>query len=221
MGSIFSSLTESRKATRELNAIYAAAAQRANSSPGKPVAGPTASLWQEPPSALAQHKSPSLPEEVDVLIIGSGITACSIAYHLFHRSDDRPQPTVAIIEARELCSGATGRNAGMIKVVPYLEWGTLVKRFGRSSAFDIMRFRMGHFQNILEFAEKEGLEEIAAVREVESIDVYGDAEAWGKAKEKLRIWLEAFPDQKDKWRAVEAEEARKVGSIDPHSCPSH
>lgn len=49
-----------------------------------------------------------LPEECDVVIIGAGLSGVSTAYHLL---DANPSPpSIVLLEAREICSGATGRN---------------------------------------------------------------------------------------------------------------
>lgn len=69
MGGLVSSLNVALKTLRELNASYAAVISRINGSPGKPVANPTVSAWQLPPSPLAGHKSETMPDEVDVLIM--------------------------------------------------------------------------------------------------------------------------------------------------------
>ncbi|KAL5593008.1 hypothetical protein FOBRF1_012110 [Fusarium oxysporum] len=50
-----------------------------------------------------------VPEEVDLVIIGSGITGATAVYEL---SKLRPNLRVAMLEARGLCTGATGRNGG-------------------------------------------------------------------------------------------------------------
>jgi hypothetical protein len=214
MGGILSSLNVALKTLHELNASYSTVISRINGSPGKPVANPTPSAWQIPASSLAQHTSETSPENVDVLIIGSGITACSIAYHLLHGTSKPGQtPRVAILEARELCSGATGRNGGHIKETPYQEWETLVRRFGRAAANEVVRFRMAHLQQILDIAHREGITEIADARLVETVDVYCEPEAWESAKQKLRTWLEAFPDEKGKWRVWEGDEVHTVRLI--------
>ncbi|KAI5813513.1 FAD dependent oxidoreductase [Pyronema omphalodes] len=175
--------------------------QRLNTAPGKPVASPTLSAWQTPAAPLANFSSEDFPTEVDVLIIGSGITACSIAYHLLQQ--DGPKPRIAIFEARELCSGATGRNGGHVKESAYNEWARLVERFGRIEADEVVRFRMAHLKNLLELAEKEGLTELAEARELETVDVYCEPEEWVKAQQRLREWLDAFPDEKGRWRTWE------------------
>lgn len=76
-----------------------------------PVDNPTHSYWQTAPHRLASYCSP-FPDEVDVVIIGSGITGVSVARNL---CENAPALRVAILEARTLCSGATGRNGGHIK----------------------------------------------------------------------------------------------------------
>ncbi|KAH7127299.1 FAD dependent oxidoreductase [Dactylonectria macrodidyma] len=51
------------------------------------------------------------PQTVDVAIIGSGITGASTAFNF---SESAPDLKVAIFDARGLCTGATGRNGGLI-----------------------------------------------------------------------------------------------------------
>lgn len=51
------------------------------------------------------------PETVDVAIIRSGITGASTTFNLSERA---PDLKVATFDARGLCTGATGRNGGLI-----------------------------------------------------------------------------------------------------------
>ncbi len=72
-----------------------------------PVANPTVSYWQDPPSALADHRTTAtLPATADTVIIGSGITGAAIAWHLLQGASTN----ILMLEARQACSGATGRN---------------------------------------------------------------------------------------------------------------
>jgi hypothetical protein len=75
-----------------------------------PLANPTISYWQDPPDAtLADYlSSETVPETADTVIIGSGITGSSIAYNLLNSSKSAGK--VVLLEARQACSGATGRN---------------------------------------------------------------------------------------------------------------
>lgn len=69
---------------------------------------PTISYWQDPPDDIADLRStPELPRTTDIVIIGSGISGASIAYNILKRA---PGTKVVMLEARQACSGATGRN---------------------------------------------------------------------------------------------------------------
>ncbi|SMY23060.1 unnamed protein product [Zymoseptoria tritici ST99CH_1A5] len=72
----------------------------------------TSSFWhREPDPVLVGHRTTrDLPETADVAIIGSGMTGTSTAYSLLN-GNDKPLKVV-MLEAREACWGATGRNGG-------------------------------------------------------------------------------------------------------------
>ncbi|EAL17431.1 hypothetical protein CNBM2350 [Cryptococcus deneoformans B-3501A] len=75
------------------------------------------SLWLQTVrnNPLLNHRTTDeLPREAEVVIIGSGISGSLCALSLLQGPD--PPKSVVILEARELCSGATGRNAGHCKV---------------------------------------------------------------------------------------------------------
>ena len=70
----------------------------------------SASFWHSEPSKflLGHRTSNTLPEEADVVIVGSGITGASAARFL--AEDERAKGlSVVMLEAREACWGATGR----------------------------------------------------------------------------------------------------------------
>lgn len=70
------------------------------------------SYWMpDKPGGLADFQSSSnLPSEADIVIIGSGFSGASVAYHLLHES--KSSARVVMLEARQACSGASGRNGG-------------------------------------------------------------------------------------------------------------
>lgn len=78
---------------------------------------PTQSYWQDPPDDIADLRTtPHLPGRTDILIVGSGISGAAAAWDLLQHGDgsssdggDGP-PSVVMLEARQACSGATGRN---------------------------------------------------------------------------------------------------------------
>lgn len=74
-----------------------------------PVPNPTLPYWRTELHELDGHRStPDLPTECDVLIIGAGYSGASVAHFLYE--DNPSPPSVVILEARQTCSGATGRN---------------------------------------------------------------------------------------------------------------
>ena len=82
--------------------------ERAKAPVSLPLPNPTISYWQDPPDEIANLQSTELlPDCVDYIIIGSGISGTSIAYNLLNT---KPHSSILILEARQACSGATGRN---------------------------------------------------------------------------------------------------------------
>jgi hypothetical protein len=65
---------------------------------------------------LSDHgKDAPLPSSsVDVVIVGTGISGIFALYHLVQalRSKSRSISRIVLLEARQFCSGATGRNGG-------------------------------------------------------------------------------------------------------------
>lgn len=84
------------------------------SSPGPfPTARSTTSFWRSSTKPIDKHRSTeSLPFKADIVIVGAGYSGAAIAHHLIEESErhNRPVPSIVILEAREACSGATGRN---------------------------------------------------------------------------------------------------------------
>lgn len=85
--------------------------------PTLPVANPTKPFWRTELHQLDdQRTTPELPQRSDIVIIGAGYSGISLAYHLYKQLShaDQSHPAITILEARQICSGATGRN-GQLK----------------------------------------------------------------------------------------------------------
>lgn len=75
-----------------------------------PVDNPTTPYWRTELHRFDSYRSTEeLPSECDIAIIGSGMAGTSTAYHLVKAAGDNP-PSIVVLEARQLCSGATARN---------------------------------------------------------------------------------------------------------------
>lgn len=71
---------------------------------------PSQSYWQDPPDEIADLRTTEeLPDQADIVIIGSGISGAATAWKLL-QDDNSPPPKIVMLEARQACSGATGRN---------------------------------------------------------------------------------------------------------------
>src|SRR5579859_719812 len=99
---------------REWEHILPQIIPRKSLDPGLPRKNPTKSAWLDPPCSLANFRSTeNLPAGIlDVVIIGSGFSGTSVAWHILHgeESPRRKYLSVLMLEARDVCSGATGRN---------------------------------------------------------------------------------------------------------------
>ena len=93
----------------------------------------TISYWQDPPDAeVGDYKSASsLPEEVvDTVIVGSGITGAGVAWGVLgsDEPDNRHKKgRIVMLEARQACSGATGRNGKPLPLSPQLLFYTRLR----------------------------------------------------------------------------------------------
>jgi glycine/D-amino acid oxidase-like deaminating enzyme len=198
--------------------------------PGLPAANPTTSTWQNPPHRLANIQSRALPETADIVLIGSGITACSIARTLLNSTKSLSrQPRITILEARTLCSGASGRNGGHLRDSPFMYFGYLKGRFGLAAAKKMAAFRGSQIPEILSIAEVEGLHETAEIVMTEGVDIVFEEGKWESTKEEVedyeRLVKEAYEnrtsDEEEQEyirltndtfpEILEAEEARQVG----------
>lgn len=225
MGLIYSTLRTSYlnikgliEVVTSLNAEFSALRARISQSPGIPGLNPTMSFWeQDPPYPyLVNKQSPVLPTKAEIVIIGSGITGAAVAKTILEEwaggqagngaEDGRK---VVVLEARQFCSGATGRNGGQIKVVPYEAYVRIKKRLGSEPAKKIVEFQMRHLQHLLEVVRDEGWE-VAECREVETVDVFFHEDSWMKARkavDTLRSEWKAVGDGVKVWDKEEAVEA--------------
>jgi lysine/ornithine N-monooxygenase len=69
------------------------------------------SFWTKEPGHLDNFRSSNdLPQDVDIAIIGAGYSAAAIVTHILATTSKESRPSIVVLEARQLSSGATGRN---------------------------------------------------------------------------------------------------------------
>ena len=150
-----------------------------NSDPGLPQTKCTISSWQVPHHADVGHiQSRALPETSDYVVIGSGIAGCGVAKALLHQAP--ASTTVTVVEARGLCSGATGRNGGSL-VKPYpSRFVQLSQDFGVDLAIKVARLANHTLEEVHKLADSydEELRVEAAARRLTKITAFMDQESW-------------------------------------------
>lgn len=197
------------------------ALDRVLSDPGLPTPNTTSSFWlRSPHPDLTEIHSPKLPVEADVVIIGSGVTGTSIARTLLEsrkpRNNDLGQepahrPAIVMLEARDICSGATGRNGGHILETAE-EFADLEEAPGTDAARKILRFRLAHLRELLAVAEQYGLTKTAQARKVQFLSVYSNQKRWSEARGRFQRLKEGLPEETKEWRLYAKEDIPKVGS---------
>ncbi|EWC44942.1 hypothetical protein DRE_01001 [Drechslerella stenobrocha 248] len=178
-------------------------------SPGLPLPNPTTSFWLLPESrTLKRIQSPSLPARADIVVIGCGITATALLRELYRQN---PALNIVVLEARGVCTGATGRNGGHIFEGPHNEYPRLKSTFGGDAAARIIHFRLRHLEEIRAAIHEEGAECLARseVREVAGTEVYFDDSTIEEGVGKLRQWKADLPEMAREWDHVDAETAKK------------
>ncbi|KAG8164193.1 hypothetical protein KVR01_006111 [Diaporthe batatas] len=212
--SLFKSIKTAVSILRDLSNDWSQVVARMKAAPGFPPANPTLSQWQDSPPfpELVNIQTPGgPPPTADMVIIGSGISGVAVARTVLHelrrKGKDRDRDTrVVVLEARELCSGATGRNGGHIKASAHEAFHGMVHkqglapdRAGRLCAFmlghlDVLvglapdragrlcAFMLGHLDVLVGLARAEGIEGLAECRRVETVDFAVDAETDARIK---------------------------------------
>ena len=170
--------------------------------PGVPVDHATAPYWLSEPAAFADAQTPWV-SDADIVVIGSGITAASILQSVF---EGWPDARIVLVEARSLCSGATGRNGGHIKVMSYNVWGERKKRYGVIEAVRWTNFEHSHLPAMAACVEREGLQ--CDLQLQEGVDAYYDPDTLRSAVRALEDMRRFAPEAAAEYTVYSAEQTR-------------
>ncbi|CAK7236641.1 hypothetical protein SEUCBS140593_009689 [Sporothrix eucalyptigena] len=155
---------------------------------------PTKPFWQDPPDAAVAdlRSTPELPMAVDVVIVGSGITGTSIAYHLLgvNGTNTKKVPSVLMLEARQAASGATGRNGGHTKAASYRSFLDHAAALGTDSAVQIARLELSAIDAVHSLAAA-GID--CDSHPCDTLDVVYDTAQWARAQKAVAAMQAAMP----------------------------
>ncbi|KAF8066928.1 FAD dependent oxidoreductase [Lyophyllum atratum] len=134
---------------------------------GLPVSNSTRSFWIDTPGAnplAVEGSEGELTLDADICIIGAGITGVSAAYHLakaFGGRGEHHAPVKAVIlEARDFCSGATGRNGGHLTPAIFQDFSDREQKYGTEEA--MKSYKMEHYTTteLLKIIKAENLRDV-------------------------------------------------------------
>jgi glycine/D-amino acid oxidase-like deaminating enzyme len=110
------------------------------------------SLWLDEPNSLGlQFPEADGRMEVDVAVIGGGITGLSVAYHL---KAGLPDLTVIVLERDRVGSGGSGRSSGALTDIPERRWGDKLARDGEEETRRAADFQRSGVETVLRLIEE-------------------------------------------------------------------
>ncbi|OMJ11046.1 putative oxidoreductase OrdL [Smittium culicis] len=171
--------------------------------PGLPSINPTRSAWLDENPLKNYVHSKTLPKFSDIVIIGSGFSGASTAYHLCcdprtkldniaHFSENTKQNSklVTLLEAREACGGATGRNGGHLIPSNYRDFIDDSRVFGsEEQAAAVRLFEQIGANEVSDFINKNKID--CEFRSEGNLQLYTDKEDFEDALKNLeavRSW---------------------------------
>ncbi|WWC85870.1 uncharacterized protein L201_000737 [Kwoniella dendrophila CBS 6074] len=117
------------------------------------------SVWQrstrDHPLLNAGQHDP-LPEEADIVIVGSGLCGAVTAHSLLN--DPKRPESIVLLEAREICSGASGRNAGHCRPDESRGFPAFSNLHGIEEAKHILKSERNTFEKVDEFIKKTNID---------------------------------------------------------------
>ncbi|PMD48442.1 FAD dependent oxidoreductase [Hyaloscypha variabilis F] len=174
-----------------------------------PRANPTISYWQEPPDPeIADYlSSKQVPEIADTVIIGSGITGTFVAWNLLQTPD---HGKIVMLEARQACSGATGRNGGHTKGASYRSFHDNAHSIGTEEAIKIARLEYDNIKAVHAFAREHNID--CDLFSGDTVDIIYDQAQWDTGVKSIEAMRKAMPELLDTvagykiWSKEEAKE---------------
>jgi glycine/D-amino acid oxidase-like deaminating enzyme len=180
--------------------------------PGLPRTNPTSSYWQTPLHKLSHIQSSSLPSRTEIAVIGSGITGASVTKTIL---ENHPTAQVTVLEARTICSGATGRNGGQLAINAAETYVKTREAVGAAMAGKVVRFNLKTLQAMREVAREFSGEDFPGaqdpeVTEVTKVRAFMDEESFRGMQKGLRELEADHPDLNGIYSIIDAETCQRV-----------
>lgn len=135
------------------------------------------------------------------------MTAVSVAKTLLETD---PDVHVAVIEARRLCSGATGRNGGHLKSDAVMSFSSLRERFGEVEALRIVKYQKMNVDRVRQVA-KEYCPRESELRDVEAVVGCQDQTTLDRLRASVDAYKATQPSGSVRYQFTDGDTAMKVG----------
>ncbi|MBV8268110.1 MAG: FAD-binding oxidoreductase [Planctomycetaceae bacterium] len=114
------------------------------------------SIWRQAlPPPESSPAGADLAEEVDLAVIGGGLTGLSAAYHVLAAN---PGARVLLLESERIGHGASSRSTGMLTPGVGQDLGSIVKRFGADAARAMYLASLRAVEYVGELTDREGID---------------------------------------------------------------
>ncbi|KAM3077253.1 hypothetical protein ACMFMG_003283 [Clarireedia jacksonii] len=124
-----------------------------------PVKNSTVPFWHKEKHPINDRGAETpLPAASDVVIIGAGYAGVATAYHLVKDKHVGKKLSVTILEARSVCSGATGRNGGHLRPDLYGHIPKYINRHDSETGEELALFEIQHLQALRKVIEYEEID---------------------------------------------------------------
>ena len=102
---------------------------------------------------------------------------------------------IIVLDARTICSGATGRNGGHVKAVPEYSYVELLDSLGKEGADEVVRFTLANAEALMDVKDQLSpeLQRFCEVRRVESLNLFTDEDAFSQFEELLATYERDHP----------------------------
>lgn len=94
-----------------------------------------------------------------------------------------------MLEARDICGGATGRNGGQLRPHAYSRYVPWSRRFGADGALKLIEHEMAHLPAFQQVMTEEGLAEEVSLRYGETFDAAMTEPAWAHLREQYEAFV--------------------------------
>lgn len=128
-----------------------------------------------------------------MVIVGSGYTGATAAFWIHkHTEKDGTTPQMLMLEARDVCGGATGRNGGQLRPHAYSRYPLWSSRFGPEGAMKLIKHEMAHLDAFKEALNGESIADEVCLKFGETFDAAMTEEAWQRIKGAYDMFVKDF-----------------------------